>query len=190
MKKLQIVIDLLETTLNQRSVSFLLRRQEENPNKICFVCCPTQRIETINQQLQEEHYTDEDEQIKQVILTEGQILELRFRGNVLPIDFQEEKNRPFAFNTFFPFYFETDIQEIDRFSQNLSTTFYGYIQIFSKRKILKTNNKENEKKKPSTENVCSNKIFRLSKRKTKKRISSFSFRRNKNGSKAKCVSPS
>lgn len=160
LKKIQTAIDLLEKTLSQRSVSFLLRRREDNPNQICLVCYPSQRSETIDRELKEENYTDDEEQVKEVILFEGELLELRFRGNVLPIDLQQ-KSCPFAFNTFFPFYFEANVAEIDRYSQHLSPSFYGFIQIFSKRKILKTNSKENDKKKSSNELVSTSPINAL-----------------------------
>ena len=154
-KKLQTTISLLEQTLSQRSVSFLLRRRVANPHEICLVCCSSQRTDGIDQELQQENYSVDEEQAKEVILQEGQLLELRFRGNVLPID-QRQQAYPFAFNTYFPFYFETNVSEIDKYSQHFSSYFYGFLQIFSKQKVLKIVAKELDKKKTSVESVSDN----------------------------------
>ncbi|CAF2739920.1 unnamed protein product [Rotaria sp. Silwood2] len=145
-KQLQTTINLLEQSLNQRSVSLVLRRRLSNPNEICFVCCSNQRMHTIDNDLQQENFIDNEEQSKELILQEGQLLELRFRGNVLPIEYNQQ-SYPFAFNTYFPFYFQTNVCEVDKYSQHLSSFFYGFVQIFSKEKILKFITKELDKKK-------------------------------------------
>ena len=152
-KKLQTAISLLEDSLSQRSVSFLLRRREAKPHEICLVCSSSQQTDTIDQELQQENYTNEDEQTKEVILQEGQLLELRFRGNVLPNDYQATQSVPFAFNTHFPFYFEKIVNEVDKYSQHFSPCYYGFLQIFTKQKVLRTINKDFEKKKPLAEPV-------------------------------------
>jgi hypothetical protein len=152
LKQLQTTMSLLEQTLNQRSVMFILRHRLSNPREICLVCCSSQRTDTVNNEIQQEDYTNDNEQIKEIILQEGQLLELRFRGNVLPIE-NNRQAMPFAFNTYFPFYFETNIIEIDKYSQHLSSYFYGFIQIFSKQKVLRNVIKDIDKKKPQTETV-------------------------------------
>jgi len=153
LKRLQTTIGLLEQILTQRTALFLLRHRQSNPNEICLVCCSNQRTDLVEQEIQQENYTNLNEQTKEIVLQEGQLLELRFRGNVLPID-NQQKSIPFAFNTYFPFYFETNIKEIDKYSQHLSSYFYGFIQIFSKQKVTKTTNaKDIDKKKPQIENV-------------------------------------
>ncbi|CAF3343764.1 unnamed protein product [Rotaria sp. Silwood1] len=145
-KQLPTTINLLEQSLNQRSVSLILRRRLSNPNEICFVCCSNQRIQTIDNDLQQENFVDDEEQSKRLILQEGQLLELRFRGNVLPLEYNQQ-SYPFAFNTYFPFYFQTNVCEIDKYSQHLSPFFYGFVQIFAKEKISKPITKELDKKK-------------------------------------------
>jgi hypothetical protein len=145
-KQLQTTINLLERTLTQRSVTLILRRRLSNPNEVCLVCCSSRRTESIDNDLQEENFTNDDEQSKELILQEGQLLELRFRGNVLPIE-NHQKSYPFAFNTYFPFYFQTNVCETDKYSQHFSPFFYGFVQIFSKQKVLRTITKETDKKK-------------------------------------------
>ncbi|CAF3425125.1 unnamed protein product [Rotaria socialis] len=130
-KQLQTTINLLEESLNQRIVSLILRRRLSNLNEICFVCCSSRRINNIDRDLQADQFIDHDEQIKELILQEGQLLELRFRGNVVPIEYNKQSYR-FAFNTYFPFYFQTNVSEIDKYSQHLSPFFYGFVQIFSR----------------------------------------------------------
>jgi hypothetical protein len=152
LKKLQTTMNLLEQTLRERSMSLILRRRLTSSNEICLVCCSMQRMDTIDQDLQTENYTDKDEQIKELIVNEGQMLEVRFRGNVLPKD-QQQRTYRFAFNTNYPYYLETIVNEIDRYSQHLSSYFYGFVQIFSKKKILKSINKEIDKKKALAEPV-------------------------------------
>lgn len=146
LKQLPATIGLLEQTLNQRSATLFLRRRLTNLNEICIVCCSSQRTDTIENDIQRENYSNENEQLKEIILQEGQLLELRFRGNVLPTDGDRQPVQ-FAFNTYFPFYFETAVSEIDRYSQHLSSCFYGFIQIFSKQKLLRNVVKEVDKKK-------------------------------------------
>ena len=151
-KQLQTTISLLEQTLNQRAATLILRRRLSNPKEICLVCCSSQRTEAVDDEIRQENYSNENEQIKEIILEEGQLLELRFRGNVLPIN-REQQTIPFAFNTYFPFYFESNVSEIDKYSQHLSSYFYGFIQIFSKQKVLRNVMKEIEKKKQQTDIV-------------------------------------
>ncbi|UJR22588.1 hypothetical protein I4U23_025633 [Adineta vaga] len=145
-KQLQTAIHLFEQKLNQRSATLILRHRLTSPNEICLVCCSSQRIETISNEIQQENYTNFGEQTKEIVLQEGQLLELRFRGNVLPIN-QTQQAIPFAFNTNFPFYFETNISEIDKYSQHLSAYFYGYLEIYSKHKTPRHSMREIEKKK-------------------------------------------
>jgi hypothetical protein len=151
-KQLPTTISLLERTLNQRSVTLMLRRRVSNPNEICLVCCSSQRTDSVDNDLQEEDFPNDDEQSKELILQEGQLLELRFRGNVLPIE-NHQQSYPFAFNTYFPFYFQTNVRETDKYSQHFSPFFYGFVQIYSKQKVLRTITKENDKKKQQSETV-------------------------------------
>jgi hypothetical protein len=153
LKQLSTTMSLLEQALNQRSVMFILRHRVLNPHEVCLVCCSSQRTDTVNNEIQQENYANDNEQTKEIILQEGQLLELRFRGNVLPIE-NNRQSVPFAYNTYFPFYFETNVIEIDKYSQHLSSYFYGFIQIFSKQKVLRNVIKDIDKKKPSTEIVC------------------------------------
>jgi hypothetical protein len=151
-KQLPTTINLLEQSLNQRSVSLIVRHRFQNPNEICFICCSTQRTETVDNELDQENFTNVDEQSKEIILQEGQLLELRFRGNVLPTE-DPQKTYSFAFNTYFPFYFQTDVCEIDKYAQHFSSYFYGFVQILSKQKVLRTITKESDKKKQQSEIV-------------------------------------
>lgn len=141
-KQLQPTISLLEESLSFRTVSLILRRRFSNPNEICFVCCSSQRINNVDRDLQEEDFLDPDEQHKEIILHEGQILELRFRGNVLPNEYNQQSYQ-FAYNKNFPFYYQTNVSEIDKYSQHLSPFFYGFVQIFS-RKITKDYGKKKQ----------------------------------------------
>lgn len=151
LKQLPTAISLFDQTLSQRCATFLLRRRLTNPNEICVVCCSSQRREAVDNEIRQENYSTENEQIKEIVLQEGQLLELRFRGNILPTD-NEQTSIPFAFNTYFPFYFETSVLEIDKYSQHLSPYFYGFIQIFTRQK-LRNGIKESDKKKQQTDNV-------------------------------------
>ncbi|CAF1289442.1 unnamed protein product, partial [Didymodactylos carnosus] len=107
-KQLKSTISLLYKSLTQRSVTVLLRTKITAPNEVCLVCFPSSRIDTLDKELSQENYTNNDEQMKELVLQEGQLLELRFRGNVLPSSAQKQKQLkiPFAFNTNFPFYWE------------------------------------------------------------------------------------
>ncbi|CAF0743578.1 unnamed protein product [Adineta steineri] len=154
LKQLQTILSLFEQTLNQRSATLILRHRSLIPNEICLTCCSTQRIDTIDNDIKKENYTNNDEQIKEIILQEGQLLELRFRGNVLPINNNNQQSAiPFAFNTNFPFFFETNISEIDKYCQHLSSYYYGYIQIYSKRKHYQNILKDIDKKKQQIDTV-------------------------------------
>lgn len=151
-KQLPTVINLLEQSLNQRTVSLLVRHRVTNLNEICFVCCSNQRTDTVDNELEQENFSNDDQQIKEIILQEGQLLELRFRGNVLPNE-DQGKTYPFVFNTYFPYYFQTNVCEIDKYSQHFSSYYYGFVQIYSKQKVLRTITKETDKKKQQTEIV-------------------------------------
>jgi len=149
-KQLSSLIPLLEQSLSKRTVSLILRHNRTNPSEVCFVCCSNHRLEQTEMNLDEENFTRTNEQIKELVLHEGQLLELRFRGNVLPTE-NADKTYSFAFNTHFPFYFQTTISEIDKYAQHFAAFFYGFIQIYSKQKVLRTIAKEIDKKKQQTE---------------------------------------
>jgi hypothetical protein len=151
-QQLQTAICLFEQKLSQRSAALILRHRLANPREICLVCCSSQRAGMISNEIQEENYANLDEQTKEIVLQEGQLLELRFRGNVLPVK-SSPQPVPFAFNTNFPFYFETNISEIDKYSQHLSAYFYGYIQVYSKQKSTRNPTREMERKKLPVELV-------------------------------------
>lgn len=159
LKQLPMTISLLDQTLTQRSASVFLRRRISSPNEICIVCCSSQRTDSVENDMQQENYVGENEQYKEIILQEGQLLELRFRGNVLPTD-NDRQIIQFAFNTYFPFYFETIVSEIDKYSQHLASYFYGFIQIFTKRKILRNSIKDVDKKKQQTDIVSIHLLIR------------------------------
>ena len=145
-KNISSAICLLERALTQRVVTLVLRHRETNINEICLVCCSSKRFGAVDRELQREQYSSDDEQSKEIILREGQLLELRFRGNVLPKETARKPNA-FAFNTYYPFYFETNVAEIDTYSQHIAPQFYGFAQIFCKQKVLSTMSKDTEKKK-------------------------------------------
>ena len=168
-KQLQTAIASLEQSLHQRLVSVLLRHRLSNPHEICFVCCASQRTDMIDQDLEQENFASIDEQSKEIVLQEGQLLELRFRGNVLPME-DQQKSHPFAFNTYFPFYFQNNVTEMDRYAQHFSPFFYGFVQIFSKQKVLRTITKEPEKKKATTEVVSSIRCFSFKKKREEDEI--------------------
>ncbi|CAF3628071.1 unnamed protein product [Rotaria socialis] len=150
-KQLPTAISLFDQTLNQRCATLFLRRRLANPSEICLVCCSSQRTDSVENEIRQENYSTENEQIKEIVLQEGQLLELRFRGNVVPMD-MDQKLIPFAFNTYFPFYFETNVSEIDRYSQHLSSYFYGFIQVFAKQK-LRNSIKDADRKKQQSDVV-------------------------------------
>ena len=179
-KNLSSAICQLERALKQRAVTLVLRHRETNTNEICLVCCSSKRFGAIDRELQREEYGSDDEQCKEIILREGQLLELRFRGNVLPKDAARKPN-PFAFNTYYPFYFETNVAEIDTYSQHIAPQFYGFAQIFSKQKVLSTISKDMDKKKQHAE-VSSSSLI------SSPHPSSF-FSRNRIGMKRRSVSP-
>ena len=131
LKQLPLTISLLDQTLQTRAVTFLLRSRRTNPNEICFACFASERRELIDNDLQKENYATETEQSKEMLLQEGQMLEIRFRGNVRPTEISANAV-PMAFNTHFPFFLETKVNVADRYAQHLSADYYGFLQIFTK----------------------------------------------------------
>ena len=131
LKQLPGTISLLDQMLQTRPVTFLIRVRQGNPNEICFTCFASERREMIENDLQKENYSTDAEQTKEMLLQEGQLLEVRFRGNVRPTEIQQEIF-PMAFNTHFPFFLETKVNVVDRYAQHLSNDYYGFLQIFTK----------------------------------------------------------
>lgn len=152
-KQLQEAISLLDQTINHRSMIVILRQRLQNPSDLCLICCSTQNRTEIEQDLQQENYSSDSEQIKQVSVQEGQLLEICFRSNIQPVNVQQ-RSVPFVFNTNFPFFFETKLETIDRYAQNLSPNFYGFLQIcLRSNSSERVNNKDVEKKKTITDQV-------------------------------------
>lgn len=151
-KQLQAAIGLLEQKLSQRSVTLLLRHRASDPREICLVCCSSGRADTVRGELEGEQYSSLGEQTKEIVLQEGQLLECRFRGNVLPVT-KPPQGVSFAFNTNYPFYLEQSVTEVEKYSQHLSAVFYGYVQVYSKPKLARNSIKDSEKRKQPVEQV-------------------------------------
>lgn len=157
-KQIQQNVALLDQVLHQRSMILILRRQIQNPSLLCFICCSNETRPLVDQDLQIENYAIDDQQVKELFVQEGQLLEIRFRGNVQPVDAQQ-RSVPFVFNTHFPFYYETLVQEVDRYAQHLSPHFYGFLQIFDRTMNEQLTSKDVERKKSTNESVtCSSTV--------------------------------
>ncbi|ESO93353.1 hypothetical protein LOTGIDRAFT_232757 [Lottia gigantea] len=122
------MVSRLEKALLQRTIQLFLRQNTEDLNEILVSCANTNKIEKVLKRLDEEGYDEGPPLSKDIIVREGQVLELRFRGNLAPVT---EHRTKIAFNSHINSQITFRVEELDKFAQRGFDSYRGFCQVFT-----------------------------------------------------------
>ncbi|KAK6170307.1 hypothetical protein SNE40_018725 [Patella caerulea] len=137
----------LEKVLLQRNIQVFLRQRGEDLNEILVSCASTNKVERVLRRLSEDGFDEGPSISKEISVKEGQVLEIRFRGNLGP-DTNELRTR-FPFNSHIPCRIEFRVEELDKFAQRGFNSYRGFCQVFTEGLVPKyiqdSDDRENSK---------------------------------------------
>ncbi|KAK3580678.1 hypothetical protein CHS0354_017958 [Potamilus streckersoni] len=120
----------LETSLLQRNVQVFLRQRHDDPNTVVVSCATSSRVEAALQALAKDGFVEGPPPSTDLILKEGQIMEIGFRGNIhCSCDNKELK---FVFNSHIISKCAFEVQENDKFAQKSFDSYRGFAKITTK----------------------------------------------------------
>lgn len=120
----------IEGTLRQKTVCLILRQNNSDPGDIVLACTLISQSDRLLQQLSEEDYDEGPPPSKPFVVKEGQIMEIRFRGNVHRQNIDERLR--FVYNSRIKCLMHFSVEEIDKFAQKSFDCYRGFAQVFAK----------------------------------------------------------
>ncbi|XP_050392130.1 uncharacterized protein LOC126810860 [Patella vulgata] len=137
----------LEKVLLQRNIQVFLRQRGEDLNDILVSCASTNKVERVLRRLAEDGFDEGPSVSKEISVKEGQVLEIRFRGNLGPDT--KELRTTFPFNSHIPCRTEFRVEELDKFAQRSFNSYRGFCQVFTEGLVPKfiqdSDDRENSK---------------------------------------------
>ncbi|GFS16165.1 death domain-containing protein 1-like [Elysia marginata] len=121
--------------LTWRPTCLITRQKTMDPSSVMVTCCHPTNLRRVLEDLSKEGYEHGPHPSRELNLTEGQRLELRFRGNVANDD--NQLRNAFVFNSHIPFRVFFDVTEQDQFAQKGFDSYRGFVQFFTTRKARK-----------------------------------------------------
>lgn len=118
----------VERAIHHRTMQVVLRQRSDDPNEVVIVCCPASRTDKTIKILGEEGFDEGPPPSKDIIVKEGQILDIMFRGNIRCDDAEKIS---IVFNTFIRGRTEFNVEEIDKFAQKSFSFYRGFAQVFT-----------------------------------------------------------
>ena len=119
----------MENAVLHRSVKLILRQRGNDPNDVLISCVPSRKVDKALKYLTDEGYDDGPPPSKDIILKEGQILQVHFRGNVKCMS--SDTSPRMVFNTYIKSRATFAVEEIDKFAQKSFDCYRGFAQIYT-----------------------------------------------------------
>ncbi|BHF68821.1 Death domain-containing protein 1 [Sparganum proliferum] len=129
---------ILERSLSQRMVYFILRQVSNNPSKICLAICLAQNLDKTLGQLATAGYTEGDKPTGPLFIYERQVFEVAFKGNIRPKKGGPRDSRHLsmddgpmriAFNSALQNTYMVDVEECDSSAQVACEKFRGFLEV-------------------------------------------------------------
>ncbi|XP_064618460.1 death domain-containing protein 1-like isoform X1 [Liolophura sinensis] len=133
----------IEGALRQKTVCLILRQNNSDPGDVVLACTLMSQSDRLLQQLSEEDYDEGPPPSKPFIVKEGQIMEIRFRGNVQRQNSQEGLR--FVYNSRIKCLMHFSVEEIDKFAQKSFDCYRGFAQVYTKVLVPVQEQSEEEK---------------------------------------------
>ncbi|VDL93354.1 unnamed protein product [Schistocephalus solidus] len=129
---------ILERSLSQRMVYFILRQVSNSPSKICLAICLAQNLDKTLGQLATAGYTEGDKPTGPLFIYERQVFEVAFKGNIRPKKGGPRDSRHLsmddgpmriAFNSALQNTYMVDVEECDSSAQVACEKFRGFLEV-------------------------------------------------------------
>ena len=127
--KAERIADALQQALYDRHVQFVLRQHNDDASKVALVATTTNKLDGTLRRLTEKNFDYGHAPSQDVIMREGQLITLRFRGNIKNDDGQNEIKMIFNSNMKNKVNFEALVK--DKFAQKAIDCYRGFVQIFT-----------------------------------------------------------
>ncbi|XP_012935626.1 uncharacterized protein LOC101859287 [Aplysia californica] len=116
-------------SLTYKPVSVVMRQKSAEPSSVVLTCTPPSNVDRVIKTLADEGYDHGPRPGRELQMSEGQRLELRFRGN-LGLTMEDVKQQV-AYNTHIPFKLNFEVTEKDKFAQKGFDSYRGFCQLFT-----------------------------------------------------------
>ncbi|XP_063405167.1 uncharacterized protein LOC134688398 isoform X2 [Mytilus trossulus] len=120
---------MLEISIMYRTIQIFLRQKNDDPNEVIVSCEQSNRAERAIRKFGELGYEEGPNPSKDIIVKEGQILDISFRGNIQCT--KEAEKLRLIFNTHFRSRLDFSVEEIEKFAQKSFHTYRGFAQVSS-----------------------------------------------------------
>ena len=127
--RLESFAEQLETILHHRTVNFFLRQPANAPYEILISCCNSSRLDREIKTCTTDGYDEGPPPSKDIIVKEGQIMEVKFRGNIHCVT--NDVDLRFIYNTHIKCRLEFEVRETDIFAQKSLQYYRGFAQLSS-----------------------------------------------------------
>ncbi|XP_067675669.1 uncharacterized protein [Haliotis asinina] len=130
------MVTILNEAIPQRTIQLFLRQHSENLNEIIISCSNVSRVERSLRKLEDEGFEEGPPLSKEISVKEGQIFNLKFRGNLKPEtdDFKHQ----FVFNSHIPCRVDFAVETVDTFAQKGFDSYRGFAQLFTEGLVPQT----------------------------------------------------
>lgn len=150
------MVRFIETTLTQRVTQIILRQHNQDAGNIAIQCADIHRIERVTRKMAEQGYEVGPALSQELIMHEGQVIKVRFRGNICRSGSDgepDEHHEPmeFVYNSHIKAELKFDVTEIDKFAQKGIDCFRGFAQLFTVGLVPKEVDKNEEEKSRNTQ---------------------------------------
>ncbi|KAK6184688.1 hypothetical protein SNE40_007107 [Patella caerulea] len=121
--------------LDKKFVQVIIRQKTDDPFQATLTVTPAIRLEKTLKHLTEEGYEEEPCPPIQVCVTEGDTIEITFRGNIRDIGDNPKQQMPYNTHVRSQLYFS--VSEVDKYLQKNFPMFRGLVQVYRKYKEKK-----------------------------------------------------
>lgn len=129
MTQIERIAFMLENSIMYRTVQVFLRQRNDDPNEIILSCAQTNKTERALRKLGELGYEEGPGPSKEIVVKEGQVLDIVFRGNIQCT--QQSQKLRVIFNTHIKSSLDFRVEEIEKFAQKSFHTYRGFAQVLS-----------------------------------------------------------
>ncbi|ELU09375.1 hypothetical protein CAPTEDRAFT_221873 [Capitella teleta] len=125
------IVRQIEVTLTQRVTQLVLRQHSQDAGNVLIQCSDVHRMERTTRKLTEQGFEHGPALSQEIIMGEGQVISVQFRGN-LQMSQQEEPVTKFVYNSHIKACLNFDVMEIDKYAQKGIDCYRGFAQVFTR----------------------------------------------------------
>lgn len=119
----------IETQIVKKSVTVVLRQRSEDLTDMVFHVVPTSKSDRLMKRLADKGYDEGPALSQNLMLHEGDVMEISFRGNITMCD-QDLSAMSLVYNSNLDTCGNFYVKEVDRYLQKTYPVFRGFIQLF------------------------------------------------------------